>query len=133
MIELQLSRKFESHGATVGILTGLGKTLYTLEEAWRGNKPKISCIPAGKYLCLPHGWEEGSKVSKPQTWEVTGVPGRSAVLIHIGNSTKDTEGCILAGMGFQVSQVIAMVTDSRIAINYMRREIGKNSFMIAIE
>lgn len=131
-MELTLYRILEANGATIGVLRGLSRTLYTLEEAWRANKTGISCIPAGTYQCAPHGWEQGTKVKKPQTWELKNVPGRSAVLIHIGNTTKDTEGCILAGMGVAISQSLSMVNDSAMAINIMRKEIGPNAFTLTI-
>ena len=92
MKSLHLRRALAANGATLGILTGLSRPLYTLEEAWRNNQPKVSCIPAGTYRCIPHGWEANTKVSKPKTWQLTGVPARAAILIHIGNTTKDTEG-----------------------------------------
>jgi hypothetical protein len=131
-VQLTLNRLTESNGASLGVLKGLSRTLYTLEEAWRENKPKVSCVPGGTYRCIPHGWETGTKVSKPRTWELVGVPGRSAVLIHVGNTTKDTEGCILAGMGLMVTQLLSSVSDSRIAIELMRREIGPNEFTLTI-
>ncbi|TBG37170.1 hypothetical protein ELG78_09325 [Rhizobium leguminosarum] len=131
-MQLTLNRLTESNGASLGVLKGLSRTLYTLEEAWRENKPKVSCVPAGSYRCIPHGWEAGTKVSKPRTWELVGVPGRSAVLIHIGNTTRDTEGCILAGMGLMVTQLLSSISDSRLAIELMRREIGPNEFMLTI-
>ncbi|MVO95070.1 DUF5675 family protein [Rhizobium leguminosarum] len=131
-MQLTLQRFLSANGATMGTLTGLSRTLYTLEEAWRENKPKVSCVPAGSYRCIPHGWGAGTKVSKPRTWELVGVPDRSAVLIHVGNTTKDTEGCILAGMGLMVTQLLSSVSDSRIAIELMRWEIGQNEFMLTI-
>ncbi|TBG41908.1 hypothetical protein ELG77_09055 [Rhizobium leguminosarum] len=131
-MQLTLNRLTESNGASLGVLKGLSRTLYTLEEAWRENKPKVSCVPAGSYRCIPHGWEAGTKVSKPRTWELVGVPGRSAVLIHVGNTTRDTEGCILAGMGLMVTQLLSSISDSRLAIELMRREIGPNEFMLTI-
>ncbi|MEH2700216.1 hypothetical protein GFL93_09430 [Rhizobium leguminosarum bv. viciae] len=132
MKTLHLSRVISANGASLGVLSGLSRTLYTLEEAWRENKPKVSCVPAGAYRCIPHGWEFGTTVSKPRTWELVDVPGRSAVLIHVGNTTKDTEGCILAGMGLMVTQLLSSVSDSRIAIELMRREVGPKEFMLTI-
>jgi hypothetical protein len=116
----------------MGVLKGLSRTLYTLENEWRDNQQGISCIPAGTYMCVGHGWAADSTVKKPKTWELVGIPGRSAILIHAGNYTKDTQGCILAGMGMQVTQLMSMVADSNAAINLMRKEIGNASFTITI-
>ncbi|ACI54453.1 conserved hypothetical protein [Rhizobium leguminosarum bv. trifolii WSM2304] len=133
MRQLNLRRLHTANGATVGVLSGLSRTLYTLEEAWRENQPKVSSIPAGTYQCVPHGWETGTAVSKPKVWQLLNVPGRSSILIHIGNTTKDTEGCILAGMGLMVTQNLSSISDSRMAIELMRREIGENAFTLTIE
>lgn len=72
---------------------------FTLELADNGNKPDISCIPAGKY-----------NVSKLQVkgkgtcFFIDPVPGRSEILIHIGNFVAgkkiDSKGCILPGLHF---------------------------------
>ena len=67
----------------------------TCEEVWAFNQRNASCIPQGRYLC--------QRVLSPKfgdTFEVTGVPGRSAILFHKGNTTLDTEGCILLGETF---------------------------------
>ncbi|ANL71939.1 hypothetical protein AMC83_CH01956 [Rhizobium phaseoli] len=133
MRHLTLRRIHTANGATLGVMSGLSHTLYTLEEAWRENQPKVSAIPAGTYQCVPHGWEVGTKVSKPKVWQLQNVPGRSAILIHVGNSTKDTEGCILAGMGLMVTQTLSSISDSRIAIELMRKEIGENDFTLTVE
>jgi len=133
MRKLNLRRIHTANGATIGVLSGLSHTLYTLEEAWRENKPKISSIPAGTYKCIPHGWEPGAVVSKPKVWQLQNVPGRSAILIHVGNTTKDTEGCILAGMGMMVTQTLSSISDSHMAIEQMRKEIGENPFLLTIE
>jgi len=79
---------------TFGRLTGGGLTLVTLEERWKHNARSISCIPAGTYplhrtIYHKHGIE---------TFEVTGVPDRSRILLHPGNTEEDTEGCILVGL-----------------------------------
>ena len=64
----------------------------TAEDDWLNNAPGKSCIVAGSYLCR-------RKVSPKfgETFEVTGVPGRSAILFHGGNTEEDTQGCVLLG------------------------------------
>lgn len=64
----------------------------TLELPWRDNASNISCIPVGTYVCKRYHSEKF-----PDTFEVTGVPGRSSVLFHAGNTSADTHGCILLG------------------------------------
>lgn len=67
----------------------------TLEEPWLNNQRGASCIPVGAYVCR--------RVISPKfgdTFEVTNVPGRSHILFHKGNTTDDTEGCILVGALF---------------------------------
>jgi len=68
--------------------------LFTVEDDWRDNLPRISCIPAGVYtlhrtVYLKHGYE---------TFEVMGVKGRSRILIHPANTEEDLEGCIGVGL-----------------------------------
>jgi hypothetical protein len=68
--------------------------LVTAEDDWLDNARGRSCIPAGDYVLertiyYRHGYE---------TFEVVGVPGRSRILIHPGNTEEDTEGCILVGL-----------------------------------
>ncbi|UDF30134.1 UNVERIFIED_ORG: DUF5675 family protein [Roseateles sp. XES5] len=36
------------------------------------------------------------------------VPNRTGILIHGGNAHKDTEGYLLVGMGFIVSQLVSV-------------------------
>jgi hypothetical protein len=65
---------------------------HTLELPWKDNQRVISCIPIGEYKCTWHqsprfGW----------TYLVNGVPDRSAILFHAGNTVGDTDGCILLG------------------------------------
>jgi hypothetical protein len=60
----------------------------------RDNQRSISCIPAGEYelrrtIYNKHGYE---------TFEVTGVPNRTRILIHPGNTEEDVMGCIAVGL-----------------------------------
>lgn len=68
--------------------------LQTIEDDWRDNAPRISCIPAGLYtlqrtIYRKHGYE---------TFEVVKVPDRSRILIHPANTEEDLEGCIGVGL-----------------------------------
>lgn len=69
----------------------------TLEREWLDNQRSISCIPVGKYIC--------KLVNSPKfgnTFEITNVPGRSAILFHKGNLDDDSHGCILVGEQFEI-------------------------------
>lgn len=80
---------------TQGAITYKGKLLcLTLEPPWKNNERKVSCIPAGVYVCK----QRKSEKAKGMTFEVMNVPGRSSILFHPGNTVMDTEGCILVGM-----------------------------------
>ena len=77
---------------------------YTLELPYKGNKQKISSIPPGKYKILER--EEPTdmtmKYRRKYSWFnwhlcLQNVHFRSGIYIHIGNTVKDTYGCILLG------------------------------------
>lgn len=69
----------------------------TVERPWVENKRNVSCIPEGTYVC--------KRILSPKfgdTFEVTGVPNRSAILFHKGNISEDTHGCIIVGEQFHL-------------------------------
>ncbi len=133
MKELHLKRFLTANGASLGLLTGLSRPLYVLEDEWRDNRARESCIPTGTYRCVPHGWEPSSPFKYKNTWQLLNVPNRTAILIHAGNTHKDTQGCLLVGMGMIVSQLSSAVTDSRMALDFLRQEIGQQAFLLTIE
>lgn len=92
MNKILLKREIISNKAILGILYKEGKEIArTLENPDLGNMPKISCIPTGTYKCVK------DNTGKFQWWKVLNVKGRRDVEIHQGNTTKDTEGCIIIG------------------------------------
>lgn len=67
----------------------------TLENPWLDNAQNISCIPEGTYDFVRTGSYRFGR-----TFKVSGVEGRTHILVHWGNTAKDTEGCILLGSRF---------------------------------
>lgn len=134
-IELVLERFLEHNGATLGKLsTNTQKeVLWSLEDAWKNNANSISCIPAGKYKFVPHGWEPNSPVKFKKCWRLVGVPGREAILIHAGNTDADTQGCILAGIDLQITAGKPSILQSKAAMEHLRLLIGPNEGVIVIK
>ena len=89
-----LNRYSMGQDCTLGQLLDSDNELYcyTLELPWKDNIPQESCIPEGTYKVIPHNSD-----AHPGTWEITNVPGRSAILLHTGNTVDDTEGCVIVG------------------------------------
>lgn len=79
--------------------SGLKWLCNTLEPTWRdlSKEPKVNghtAIPAGKYLCsYDFSWKFHRKLPR-----LYNVPNFDGILIHAGNTSKDTKGCILVGI-----------------------------------
>lgn len=96
MRQLRLVRVSEHNGATLGVLCiDDCPEFVTLEDVWRDNEKMISCIPVGRYPLKLHRSPKFGLV-----YRVENVPDRSEILIHSGNTHKDTHGCILLGMQY---------------------------------
>ena len=80
----------------------------TLEEEDQGNARNVSSIPPGVYVC-----KRVDSLRFGDTFEVTGVPDRSHILFHAGNTEEDTQGCILVGSMFGVLNVLDEDTGER--------------------
>lgn len=70
-----------------------GKIADTLEHSY-DKKPKL---PTGEYRCVRGKHRLHSMTQDFETFEITGVPDHSGILFHIGNSNKDSDGCVLLG------------------------------------
>ncbi len=93
-MDLSLQRDSTSNEGTTGKLAVNGVFLcYTL-ELYLGDGGVGCAIPEGRYPVVlawsPHFQERLA--------HVLNVPGRSDILIHDGNTEKDTAGCILVGL-----------------------------------
>lgn len=95
-IHLTLTRTNESEEFTTGLLEVRRPNqepfrAVSLERPWKDNERNISCIPPGLYKVI-----KTTHKSLP-AFRVLDVPGRSGILIHIGNFIHQSEGCILPG------------------------------------
>ena len=107
LILTRIARKAEY---TIGRLEDEnGKKLCdTLEPIWRNYDggelkiPKKSAIPEGTYRVVT----TYSLRFRKYLPLLVGVPGFEGVRIHSGNTSRDTEGCILVGQNLQVGKVL---------------------------
>lgn len=90
---LELVRFAMLEDRTIGRLTCGDQHFWTVEKPWRDNEPFVSCIPSGTYDMATRN----SPRFGPGTWEILDVPGRSHILIHVGNTADDVVGCISIG------------------------------------
>ena len=133
MIEAKITRTRSLKTCTVGTLhiqtTNLVWRCKTLELPWLDNKTGISRIPAGKYVCRR---VKSSKFG--ETFQICDVPGRVGILFHAGNSApRDTRGCILLGIGSEISGNNAYLLSSRAAMKtFMQMLEGFETFEITI-
>lgn len=136
MRTLTLLREKEIGDATIGrMVTPEGTTLcVTLEELWHDdNKDGIgdkgrSRIPAGTYVCKRY---KSPSHGGAELFQVHGVPGRSYILIHAGNTTKDTLGCVLVGTAAVPGQ--PAISESRKALEkFMAYFKGDAEFSLTV-
>lgn len=93
-----------------------------LELPDKNNQPGISCIPEGEYDVTPY-----TSVKFKQCFAVNKVPGRSAILIHAGNTVDDTRGCLLPGH----YNGLGNVSDSRKTLSDLRK-LAPKGFILHI-
>ena len=96
----------------------------TLEDAWQRNLPNISCIPAGVYVL-----KRGNFKGQYDNYELQDVPNRTAIEMHVGNTTKDTQGCILIGEDIVFDELNKrfMVTNSKASFDHFMRIMGSDT------
>ena len=125
-MELNIKRIARRETYTVGRLYIDGERFCdTLEDKDRGlrqdmpvavimatKRKGITAIPTGRYRITLA--VQSPKFSKRAIYQfcngylprLINVPGYDGVLIHIGNTARDTEGCLLVGRNTQVGKVL---------------------------
>lgn len=126
-MELVVNRKYKKQSYTIGELYVDGKFFSnTLEDADRGlddsmsiakirelKKPSITAIPKGTYeitldvispkYCTNNFYKQVCNGKVPRLLNVKGFEG---ILIHAGNTDKDSAGCLLVGMNLEKGKVL---------------------------
>lgn len=128
MNKITLTRIRKTDKFTVGVLEAVGEKFYTIENPWKDNEINVSCIPEGFYKFKPFNGKKFKNV-----WEIEDVDGRSFILMHVGNTVKDTQGCILVGMGLHDDSRGACVVQSTAAINRLRELMLEDNGVIEIK
>lgn len=122
-MRLDLLRVHQSNKCTFGVLLFDSiPRLVTLELPWLANQHDISCIPDRKYKI--------SRYKSPthgEVFQVEGVPSRTNIEFHIGNSAKDSKGCILLGMSFNQGTFPSILESATAFSWFMNHLEGINS------
>ena len=105
--------------STIGKLYLNGEWLCdTLENPYLDNQRNISCIPTGEYSVRLRTARESATKDYVHLL-VKDVANRDLILFHIGNTAKDTRGCVLVGIGTEQD----LVKNSRLAMELLMKEI----------
>lgn len=128
-MKLKLVRVSEHKDATLGVLCIDERPVaVTLEDKWRDNEKMVSCIPTGTYKVKAHNSPKFGRCYK-----VYDVPDRSEILIHAGNTHKDTHGCILLGLMYGTVGTDTAILSSRAAVdNFMTLMLGVSECTLTI-
>lgn len=140
MPHFDLYRQSDDGHSTLGRLWchGINRREYlnTLERPWLpnpegpGGMQRLSCVPPGEYELIPH-----ESMKYPKSFALVndrlgvfhqhpnvGKWGRTAILIHAGNTVADVIGCIALGM--EVNLQSRALLRSRIAVDKFRLWYG---------
>jgi hypothetical protein len=109
---------------------------YTLEHSYANLDGTFSAkIPTGQWVCV-RGIHQLQGMLKPfETFEITGVPGHTNLLFHMGNFDGNSEGCILVGDSIVTQgDGVQMVTNSVHTFeDFMNSLSGVTEFMLTVE
>ncbi len=130
LIKIELKRVSYRPDCTLGVLINSEDNMpicLTMEDPSRDNETSVSCIPKGAYYCYPYSSDRFQNVYK-----VKDVPGRTAILMHVGNTSEDTSGCILPGMQYGILKSKPAVLNSKGAMSALHQITKHQPFMLEI-
>lgn len=133
MQTLTINRSITTEKNTLGfvILSNTrGKIIFncvSLELPFLSNKKGISCIPTGTYKAI-----KTKSQSRGDVLILKQVPNRTSILVHIGNYSKDTLGCILVGRNIEYSEGTGehYITQSRLTMSALLSVCANELFIV---
>ena len=90
----------------------------TLELPYLDNQRSISSIPAGQYKVRLRSPRESATRNYLHLL-IQDVPNRDYILVHVGNKSSDSRGCVLVGIGRKQD----FVHNSVLAMDLLMKEI----------
>jgi len=118
-VNLLILRDAFSDESTIGELFVNGERFCdTLELPYRDNQRSVSCIPTGEYKVRMR-YPRESATRDYLHLLVKDVKDRSFILVHRGNKSSHSKGCILVGMTSKQN----FVGNSTLAMDLLMKEI----------
>lgn len=129
METVYIHRVISNKNGTFGVMIYDNKPIcVTCEDPWAKNKRLISCVPEGEYKVTKHNGDKYKDV-----WILNNVPDRSYILIHSGNTIRDTQGCILVGEYFTDFDGLPGIANSLPTLNKLRKKLPKEFKIVIID
>lgn len=131
---IKITRISDKDGCIRGVYTYNDEPFgVTLELPYLDNERNISAIPEGKYRgrVIPHETRTTGGLGK--LIKLEDVPGRDGILIHVGNTVLDTQGCILVGKYFGRILNKPAVMESREAFFKLMQAIHESTVYVDVK
>jgi len=95
---IEIVRLEQTQNETLGVLL-IGDEIccWTLENPWKQNAVGESCIPLGHYKAKRFESPNFGETFKILDLQDREPAERTGIVFHVGNTAKDTRGCILLG------------------------------------
>ena len=122
------------NGTRSHVHTPNGDLLHGLERSWHGNKPNVSCFPAGIYALLPHvSYKYGNVYAFIGGTVGLKIGPRWGCLIHPANYTNQLQGCLAIGLKCSVQNGLPVVWDSRDACGVLFDDLAGEPAIAVVE
>lgn len=109
---------------------------FCLEHAYAFNGSGfLPKLPSGSYICQRGQHQLYGMPKAFETFEITGVPGHTDILFHVGNFNNDSEGCVLVGENILIGPANGIQTLSHSMTTFaklMELQLGINEFMLEV-
>ena len=110
---------------------------YSMERAWLGNEPFISCIPKGEYIVSPHVSPKFGDcyIITSVKQGIVGIDSgkRTHILFHSANRALQLHGCIALGSTTGILENQFAVFNSKKTINEFYELLGNKLTRLTIK